>query len=154
VLALVGGCGGGAGRDSPEAMARAVIDAMNKKDPAAIRALFPPDDVAAKAGTCKDPARSPAVAMARARDDFAHEITTDKLKGVSFEFVALQFDPADRVKYPKGVEDPDTGCTPTDDLEVLSARLVFKATSSGSSEQSGERITLISLSGTWYLLDM
>ena len=144
-LSACGGKGGGA--STPADVGKAFVEAVNSGDAAAIKALFPSDEVLKGAMECKDTKVFDRIK--KTREKFSEGILKeDDLKGAKLEWVGAEDRKSKKAK--KGEE--KDGCKYLVDVEMLRQKWKFKITKDGKSEDEGEGVRVVSFDGKWYLL--
>jgi hypothetical protein len=141
--ALVACGGSGGGKDSPEAVAKALVDAAKAKDPAAVEALFPTEAQLDAALTCEG--KGPKEEILRKAKAWAKDI----------DEIAAEIDSVQSVepREPEVVKSGEVkkGCTAKMDITVQRAKVIFKTT---KGDTDGEGMEFIKLGDSgWYLSD-
>ena len=144
------GEGGSSTFDSPEAVGKAFVAAINSGDAKQVEALFPSDALIKEAMTCESAEGGLAEKVSKERSGLVKELAGD-LKGLKMEWTSSETKKGDAKK--KG--DKADGCTFNMDVEVTRAKWKFKMTQDGKSKDASEGVSLVKFGDKgWFLYNL
>jgi hypothetical protein len=148
LLFVIPGCSKAGGFDSPEAVGKAFVEAVNAGDPAAVKAVFPTDELLKASIECKETKMFERVA--KGRDGMVKEMGDD-LKGVKLEWKGTTAGKEETLAAGSEKE----GCKAKVDVVMAKHKWQFAMTKDGKSEDEGEGVRLIKLGDNgWFLFSM
>ncbi|TNF35326.1 MAG: hypothetical protein EP329_06300 [Deltaproteobacteria bacterium] len=154
LLALTA-CGGGAGKESPRAVADAVAGYMSKADMQGIVALMPSGETLKGSVDCSKSERDMVEQLEKAKHKYlergAKELA-EEMKGVTVSIKEFDLDGSQTKTVAAGEE--FEGCVVTKEIALHKSKMTLALTKDGQTDDDGETWRFIQLDGKWYFAKM
>jgi hypothetical protein len=157
LLLLSAGCGGssGGGTSSPEAVAKALVKAVDKGSSKAVTGLFPTESVIKSVFDCPDKAHYKDLMeeINEERDEAGEEIkkmNEGRPKGIKLKFKSFEAGKSETMK----AGEEEGGCTLKSDITIMKGKVTVEVSQDGETDSNTERVEIGNLNGKYYLVGM